>query len=190
MTMRTTLREDYFHWLYDRVGSKHHRYKLLCRELHRKRFRWHIHNDDNRCEDGINLRDIFAEERDLDEDHLEMRYFFKGDCTVFELLVALAHRMNELMFDLAEQKDRSPKWFHEMLLNLGLNVFIDNYNLGRKFDPVTEAKIDDILEVLMDRTYDFYGRGGLFPLKKRPLKDQTQVEIWYQLMLYLNENYG
>jgi hypothetical protein len=77
-----------------------------------------------------------------------------------------------------------------MLTNLGLNVYTDDYELGDDFGPVAEAKIDEILEILMDRTYDIYGHGSLFPMKRRPKQDMSEVEIWYQLMLYLDENYG
>lgn len=186
----TTLREDYFSWLCKLAVPKKPSYLLLCQELHKKNFRWSVHNDDNRCEDGLDLRDEFFEEKRLDESFVEVAYWLRDPCTVFEVLVALAKRINDLTYDLNHQEDHTAKWFHEMLTNLGLNVFTDGYNLGHEFSPVMEAKIDEILEVWMDRTYDFYGHGGLFPLKRRPMKDQTNVEIWYQLMSYLDENYG
>lgn len=187
---RTTLSEEYFTWLYNLISKQKLSYRKLCRELHLKTFGWSVPNDDNRCEDGLNLRNLFIEECDLDESHLEVRYFLKGDCTVFEVLVSLAQRINELMYDLKNPEDHTARWFLEMVRNLGLGIYVDGYNLGKDFDPVTEAKIDEILVTLIERTYDFYGRGGLFPLKRRPPKDQTNVEIWYQLMNYLDENYG
>lgn len=186
MGRTTTLKEDYFSWLYSLVKDKRRGYEKLCRELHSKKFRWSVHNDDNRCEDGINLRDLFIEERRIDESHLEVRYFLKGECTTLEVLVALARRINDLMYDLNRQEDKTSRWFQEMLQNLGLWQYDDRWD----FTPISEAKIDEILEILMDRTYDQSGRGSLFPLKRRHPKDMTQVEIWYQLMLYLDENYG
>lgn len=190
MGRNLTLKEDYFSWLYSLVDNRKRSYKRLCAELHQKVFVWSVHNDDNRCEDGLNLRHLFVEQNDLDESHTEVRYFLKGDCTVFEVLVALAGRINDLTYDLKHQESTAPKWFHEMILNLGLAVYTDGYNLGDRFGPVTEAKIDEILENFISRTYDFYGHGGLFPLKRRPRENQTDVEIWYQLMKYLDENYG
>jgi len=190
MGRKTTLKEDYFSWLCKLAVPRRPGYLLLCRELHTKKFRWSVHNDDNRCEDGLNLREIFIEEENLDENHLEVRYFLKGECTVFEVLVALAQRINGLMFDLNHQEDHTRKWFLEMLKNLKLDDFSDADLPHLEIEPVMEARIDEILEVWMDRTYDFYGSGGLFPLKRRPPKDQTTVEIWYQLMSYLDENYG
>lgn len=192
MRRSMTIDHDYFSWLYNiiREPKKRIYYTKLCEIFYDKSFRWFVHNDDNRCEDGLNLRRQFIEEQGLDESHLEVISLMKKPCTIFEVLIALAKRMNDIMYDLNDQRDKTPKWFHTMLLNLGLNVYTDDYNLGDRFPEMTEIKIDDILETLMDRTYDFYGHGGLFPLKSRPRKHQAEVEIWYQLMEYLDENHG
>lgn len=196
---RTTLNDEYFSWLYKLIARHPRSYIKLCKELHKKKFRWFVHNDDNRCSDGLELRDKFIEDQRLDETHLEVIYFLKADCTVFEMLIALAQRMNDLMFDLSDtQRNKTARFFHEMVDNLGLARFTDNYSkfdgrtypIGREFDPVTEAEINEILEILMDRTYGVDGRGGLFPLKKRHREDQSRVEIWYQMMTWLDENYG
>lgn len=186
MGRKATLREEYFSWLCGLVSKdKRWAYHTLCKELHKKEFRWFVPNDDNRCEDGLRLRDRFIEENNIDETHLEVRYFLKDKCTVFEVLVALAYRMDDQMHPLNDSKPRIARWFTEMIRNLRLDGFYDGCD-----GPVTEAEIDEILENFMDRTYDEYGNGGLFPLKTRPRNDQTKVEIWYQLMLYLDENYG
>lgn len=185
------LKEEYFDWLCAQVGSNNRPgYRKLCDQLHKKHFRWRVLNDDNRCEDGLNLRDQFIDLLDLDSSHLEVRYFLKGECTVLEMLVALAKRIDEQMFDLKTRENRTEKWFREMITNLDLQDFTDGTTRDDTLDPVAEATVHEVLERFMERTYDFYGRGGLFPLKRRPPHDQTDVEIWYQLMLYLDENYG
>ena len=52
----------YFNWLVAKVTDPHARtpsqthWKLL-RELHSNEFVWHVARDDNRAEDGVNLRD-------------------------------------------------------------------------------------------------------------------------------------
>lgn len=187
---RTTLREEYFSWLLGLVANRKPGYRKLCLFLHEKIFRWSVYNDDNRCEDGRKLRERFIAETHQDESHLEVRYFLKGDCSVLEVLIALAIRMNDLMFDLDHQEDHTSKWFMEMLHNLGIDRFTDTISPYDRLDPVSEAKVDDILEIFMDRMYESDGRGGLFPLRRRVHKDQTKVEIWYQLMSWLDENYG
>lgn len=192
MTRRLPIREEYFKYLYNIVRPMPKTYRKLCRELHNKKFRWYIRNDDNRCEDGLRLRELYIEEQKLDEDHLEVRGFMKMDCTLFEVMVALAQRMNYELSDLIEPGNRTNKYFFEMLRNLKLDKFNDS-NLGPdagRISSVSEAKIDDILECLLNRTYGYDGEGSLFPLKFRGQKDMTQVEIWYQMMLYINENYS
>lgn len=187
---KDSLREDYFLWLYGLIGKQLRTYYKLCRYLHQKPFTWTVHNDDNRYEDGLRLRDAFIEERKLDSTHLEVSYFLEEECSVFEMIIALAQRINDLMYDLNKQEDQTPRWFTEMLNNLGLDILADNYTPKERFDNVTESRIDEIISVLVSRKYDRYGQGGLFPLKRRPPTDQARQELWYQLMLYLDENYG
>lgn len=186
------LKDEYFDWLLNGLLGKKvfSKYEKLCKELHKKKFRWSVSNDDNRCEDGIQLREQFVEMLSLDETHLEVKHFLKGDCTIFELLVALSQRINHLMYDLRDQENHTARWFLEMIRNLNLESYVDSSTRSDILDEMDAIKIDDILETFMDRTYAYDGTGGLFPLKRRPLKDQSGVEIWYQLMLYLDENYG
>lgn len=183
------LKEQYFSWLYDKV-KQDRTYVKLCKELHRIRFRWTVRNDDNRAADGRNLRDVFIDEMSLDESSLEVTYFLKGEATVFEVMVALSLRMNDLMYELNDRENHAGKWFGELLLNLRLTEHTDNSEPGRRLDEMTEQKIWKVCEILMDRTYEYDGSGSLFPMKRRPPKDMRKVEIWYQLMLWLNENYG
>lgn len=198
MQQKKTIKEEYFLWLYKLVDGRKRSYRKLCRVLFDKRFRWSVHNDDNRGQDGLDLRDLFIEENALDESHLEVSYFLKGEWNMFEVMVALAQRINDVTYDLKTQENKTPKWFMEMIQNLRLERFSDNYSrfdgssypIDKGFDIVTYQEICDILENLLDRTYDFYGNGSLFPLKRKPPQDMSKVEIWYQLMLYLDENYG
>lgn len=182
--------DEYFSWLYSKVKKQQRTYVKLSKFLHTIPFRWTVPNDVNRCEDGLNLRENFLTESHLDESHLTVKYFMKAPCTVFELLVALAGRLDFIMYELDDQESREPRWYREMLMNLRLAEYTDNYNTSDRFDEMTEQKIYKVIEVFMDRTYDFNGTGGLFPMKMRPKKDQRKVEIWYQMMLYLDENYG
>jgi len=186
------VKDDFFLWLYNIIRDKKRRqsYIQLCRLLYEKPFRWSVHNDDNRLEDGLTLRETFIQEEDLDEGHLEVLYFLNKPCSVFEVLIGVAQRLNDTMYDLRDHGDHTPRWFNELLVNLRLNEFIDKPdNKEEPLSPTDECAIEEIVETFLDRTYDFHGNGGLFPLKKRPLKDQQSVEIWYQMMAYLAENY-
>ena len=50
----------------------------------------------------------------------------------------------------------------------------------------TTQEVDDVLETVIWRNYQANGHGGLFPLKNAK-RDQTKVEIWYQLAAYLQQ---
>jgi hypothetical protein len=68
-------------------------------------------------------------------------------------------------------------------------VLLNNLGLHRAADPLSRRsvkRVNDILDRCMWRTYSPDGRGGFFPLES-PQQDQTEVEIWYQMMAYINE---
>lgn len=182
------LSEEYFLWLCNKVRLRNKRlhYTGLVKLLHEKKYYWSVRNDENRNDDGLALRATFVDEHDLDQGHLEIQYFLKGEyCSVFEMLVGVAERMNDILWNIDTQENNTAKWFHELLTNLRLEKFTDDSEI----DPMDDVEIEDILGTFLSRTYDFFGNRGLFPLKKRPLKDQTRVEVWYQMMAYLAENY-
>lgn len=181
---RKTLNEDYLVWLYSLIDNRKRSYRNLASELHKKPFRWGVALDENRYEDGLDLRRRFTE--GMDETHLEVRYFLKGECTFLEMLIALAQRMNGQLYDLDTQEDKTPTCFQELLGNLGMLHFYDTLH----FSELDLIKIDRIVEIVIDRSYGADGTGSLFPIKRRPPRDMSRVEIWYQMMIYLNENHG
>ena len=174
--MTKPLDEEYLTWLYSKVASTRERnpgktYWTLLRQLYSKEFVWLIPNDDNRIMDGLDLRWEFFKDANLSEsDNAE---WMSLGCSVFELLVALAGRMS---FETEAPLDY---WFWEMMRNLELDQFSDAH-------PGSARRVDNILNNLIWRTYDYSGRGGLFPLDK-PDGDQRQTEIWYQMSTYLLE---
>lgn len=178
MMMDAPLDELYLKWLYSKISSVRLRdpsrtYWNLFRQLYTKEFVWIIPNDDNRAEDGKDLRYEFLEEQGVDEVDPD---WIRLGCSMLELLIALSRR-------LSFEDDGEPRgWFWQMLANLGLNEFNDaNYN------EQAQSEIDQALDTVIWRTYSPDGFGGLFPLKT-PEKDQREVEIWYQLGAYLLEH--
>lgn len=165
----------YLEWLYSQVSSVRrkdpsHTYWELFRQLFTKEFIWLIPNDDNRVQDGKDLRYEFIREcriDNVDHDWLDL------GCSMLELLVSLART-------LSFEDDNSPrKWFWEMLHNIGLADYNDRV-------PIPRGVVDDTLDRVIFRTYKYNGHGGLFPLR-RPQTDQRDVELWYQLNAYLLE---
>lgn len=150
-------------------------------------FTWTVNYDENRYADGIALRRTYVEEEELDENHLEVEAFLKSKkCTVFEMMIGVAKRIEFAKYDHTIQKDRTNLWFMMMLENLGLDKFPDSKSKYDNLNPVDELKVDKIIETMVDRTYDYDGNGSLFPLNKAPT-DWRKTEIWYQMQGYLTE---
>lgn len=172
--MNEPLDELYLQWLYAQVGSVRLRsprktYWALLRQLYTKEFHWFVPNDDNRVEDGRDLRHEFCSDEgisDVDPAWMEL------GCSMLEMLIGLSRR---LAFE-AEGQPRD--WFWHLLGNLDLTSCNDIRN------QFSSEGVDEVLERVIWRTYDHDGRGGLFPLKRAD-EDQRRVEIWYQLSAYL-----
>lgn len=175
MNTNEPLDELYFKWLYSQVGSvrtsRSRTYWKLLRQLYTKEFVWIIPNDDNRAEDGRDLRYEFIEDQQLDD--VDSNWLGLG-CSMLEMLIGLSRR---LAF---EAEGRPRDWFWHLIKTLGLDDYTDNTDFP--YD-----KVDDVLNRVIWRTYSRNGNGGLFPLHKTT-KDQRDVEIWYQLSAYLLEH--
>lgn len=184
MTSTEPLEEFYFKWLYEKyIGFNEEEPEThwhLCSHLQHTRYRWSVPNDDNRAEDGKFLRETFWHDTMANGEHIPVD-FFKQDCSVLEFLIALSER--------AEFESMKPQmwWFWEFIGNLRLLTYNDNYlNLIRRNSAAIKG-IDRRIGILLDRTYDFDGTGGLFPLEAPPV-DQRTAEVWYQMSTYILEH--
>jgi hypothetical protein len=166
----------YLEWLSGQVRNSHRQQKDktywdLMNLLFDKEFVWLIANDDNRVADGLDLRTEFQTQ--ILHTNLWIELWDRG-CSVLEVIVALSRR-------LAFATDGIPEFWAWSL--------IDNLGFSKMYDPISRVKanrIDEALEKLIYRLYDSDGSGGFFPLAF-PMKDQTQVEIWYQMNAYIGE---
>lgn len=174
---RPPIDELYFVWLYGQIGliektDPSETYWRIARQLHQKEFFWMIPNDDNRAEDGRELRHEFADSeglQEVDQDWLDL------SCSMLELLLALARHLS---FEDENEGDPA-QWFWELMENLDLEKYNDAAEMS-------EQEVDDILDTFLYRVYKRNGQGGLFPLKKAS-EDQREVELWYQMSSYLLE---
>lgn len=176
--MSAPLDELYLTWLYEQVGSvklknKVRTYWSLLRRLYTTEFVWLIPNDDNRVEDGRDLRYDFLREHGIDVQDVDPLWLSEG-CSMLELLIVLSR---ELSFQ-AEGEPRD--WFWHLIDNLDIHINDRSYNSAR------EQHIDDVLNRVVYRQYSPDGHGGLFPLR-RPESDQRRVELWFQLCAYILE---
>ena len=173
--MGEPLENLYFNWLCAKVVNIDTRkalpsqtYWTLFKTLHTTEFVWLIMGDDNRAEEGKELRREFILQADIPDD-VEWRTVI--GCSMLEMLIAFARRA-EFQTDISVHD-----WFWEFLENLGLSEFHDG-------SGVIPQDIDDLVQRVIWRTYRFNGEGGMFPLKD-PHEDQRHVEIWYQFCNYL-----
>ncbi len=168
--MSGPIESEYFDWLCAKVVDRHsHIYTDLLRILYTTEFEWSVFGDRNRSEDGIELRYNFVHESEWEKDPL----WFDEPCSLLELFIALGMRASF-------QTDIPTKdWFWTFVSN----ILLDEYRQVSDSDiPV----IEDILCTFVWRRYDTYGRGGIFPLDQTQ-HDQREVEIWYQLFEYIED---
>ncbi|ADD80962.1 gp071 [Rhodococcus phage ReqiPepy6] len=181
--MDEPLDERYFKWLYGQVASVKLRnpgrtYWSLLKVLHTTEFVWLVPNDDNRVEDGRDLRLEFVNETRAEVPDPDWMAF---GCSVLEMLIGLSRR---LAFE-ADGNAGASEWFWHLLDNINLGGFNDTYfRTGRH-----EEYVKHVLDTVVWRNYKRDGQGGLFPLR-RPQEDQRKVELWYQLSCYLSEGHA
>lgn len=154
-------------------------YHLLSK-LHRTEFRYSAMMDRNRDMDGREWRNRYGGELPP--------AFLKRPASVLEVLLGLADRM---AFELDDEEGIAP-YFWEMIDNLRINY--TDYDFEE--NPATDRKVDKAINRWMSRQYDSHGRGGIFPLEFVPefygsdeFQNQNRLELWYQMQLYLAENY-
>lgn len=148
-------------------------YSDLLDQMHEKEFVWIVANDDNRMQDGLDLRREYFNLRHV-KHYVDVDVL--GYVSVLEVLIGLSRRLSFQTSTPAED------WAYELLRNLELHD--KTGHLGHR----RAAQVDDMLEALIYRTYDKTGQGGFFPLAW-PTRDQRKVEIWYQMAAYLNEQH-
>lgn len=177
--MSAALDELYFDWLYRKVARSRAKtnprlnHRNLLHILYTKEFVWLIPNDDNRVEDGKDLRYEFLTAQEL---HVrpEDRHWLELGCSMLEMLIALAKRFA------FEAEGTTKERFWQMLENIGLAEINDSVDISRE-------EVEQVLDRVIWRTYNYNGGGGLFPLVHAE-RDQRKVELWYQLSAYVIEN--
>ena len=172
--MSQPVEEMYFDWLYAKVMLSDQpalSYFRLIQTLYATEFIWLIVGDDNRAEDGLELRKEFILAAGREDIRLTD---FSSGCSILEMMIAFTKRA-EFQTDI-----RPSRWFWEFLSNLELS---DHYD-----DNFDHEKVADVLYNFVWRTYGYSGKGGMFPLENAEA-DQREVEIWYQFCAYLIEKH-
>jgi hypothetical protein len=117
--MDEPLENLYFNWLCAKVirvevPTPSLTYWNLFRKLFSTEFVWLLSGDDNRCEDGLELRREFLMESGLEGESVN-----PVGCSIFEMLIGLARRLE------FNTSDSTAFWFWHLLTNLGLSEIND-----------------------------------------------------------------
>ena len=169
------IKRRYFDWMCSLVSGK--LYQKLLALLYETPFVWLHPMDENRASDGINLRYIFGKECGYPHAKIAATLDCE-DCSVLEMMLALALRCEESIMDNPEFGNRTKEWFWDMVRCLGLDGMTDA--------TFESAAAKQIIRRFLDRKYAANGKGGLFILK-HPRRDLRNVEIWYQAMWHFDE---
>jgi|RhiMethySRZTD1v2_1073278.scaffolds.fasta_scaffold50445_2 hypothetical protein len=168
MKLKTQRDHEYFDWLTSQIAIPERNpntYHGLFERMHETEFLFTVIGDDNRVQDARDLRVQFS--------HGSWRAP-RRPISVLEILIAVSRRTAFICGGIAEE------WAWNLLENLKLNKASDPLGRGKL------NRIDETLEALIWRTYEYNGRGGFFPLRD-PKEDQTKVEIWFQMNAYALE---
>lgn len=176
MTFEERINNDYFEWICEEIDSgrftRDLSYRKLLMHLHNIEFTWCIPMDENRADDGIQLRRRFA----LANHDVSLSRCIHGPCSVLEMMAALALRCEDIIMDDDLVGNRTGQWFWGMINSLGLTRMNDS-----RFD---REYVDEIIATFLNREYAPDGRGGLFTIRYCD-RDLRTVEIWCQLSWYL-----
>lgn len=176
--MTYNIEQQYFDWICDSIGTRDEpSYSKLLYYLDSVEFTYILEMDSNRMEDGIDLRYRFGYYMQYPKELIQ-RYLDNRPCSVLEMMAALAIRCEEDIMCDPDEGDRTGEWFWGMIDNLGLSDMTDS-----DFDV---EYVDYIITRFLDREYEPNGEGGLFSVR-RCRADMRTVEIWYQMMWYLDE---
>lgn len=167
------IKEDYFSYICGMVGIDPD-YTELAQYLLSVPFNYILPMDANREADGIDLRYNFGYDYGIDQ-VLIVNELDICQCSVLEMLAALSLRVNNIIT--SEQNAQFIFW--SMIENLGLESQTNGY--------FNKSYCEDRINKFLNREYQPNGEGGLITLLDPPT-DLRKVEIWDQLIWWINEN--
>lgn len=201
----------YFNWLCvlvhidDYYGKQ---WYILAKILHDIEFYWTVPNDDNRATDGVRLREVWLSTLKNEAEDLGVGFdvppdSLNGPCSMFEMMVALASRIESDIMQSDELGNRTHIWFWYMIHNLlsdadlmNCHWWIDSTN-DSSIQPLERDTIKEMVRHCLDRDYELDGRGGcLFPITRYETRvnewncvDRREAELWYQAQDWISENF-
>lgn len=176
------MKEKYYLWLSRKIdifGFREKRYDFLLSYLLDVPFIAIMDMDINRASDGLALRKKFEEEKRYSRSSIDLFEEEMGpQCSILELMVALSIRCEDSIMSNPKFGDRTGYWFWQMIESLGLSDQDDEF-----YD---EFYVKKVVDKFIERKYKRDGYGSLYWVPRTQL-DFREIEIWYQMMQFLDE---
>lgn len=187
------MREEYEKWLMSQLQIEEgdEGYSELCRIMGRTPFLPFLEMDINRGDDGMALREEWADGLGKTDDETVAALYELdceiggGTCSMLELMVVMCRRFCYEMMD-SPYEAGIFKWFQELIGNCGLDEWTDKEVL-RDPDRAEEA-IAELLGTIIFHRFGWDGEGSMFPLRYIH-EDQREMDILTQMNNYIAENY-
>lgn len=181
MAEKYEIEDSYFQFLMRLIDNERpqppaRNYGVLLRCMYNMEFEYIMPLDENRAYDGLNLRYLFSLEAPFDYNGILDT--LDEPCSILEMIIGLAHRIETDITCEPDGVDRTSEWFWQMISSLGLENMTDS--------DFNSDKVIDILRCFLNRRYAKNGRGGLFTVNNYD-GDMRGIEIWYQANIWLNE---
>lgn len=165
---------NFFEWIIETVDG--YEYREVLSILYETEFYPVLPQDENRLIDGRDLIYRFGDECDIPSHILDNK--LGGYCSVLEMMVGLAIRIEETIMEDIDFGNRTSMWFWIMMKSLGLYEMKD--------DKVDKNIVESILIKFLNREYSPNGEGGLFTVNDTN-NDLREVEIWYQMCMFFDK---
>lgn len=179
--------KDYLCWLMNQgqiEAEGPEGYLHLCEALQGIYFVSLVEFDENRVEEGKELREEWADSFCGDTSALEGE-LIPYTCTAMEMIIVMARRMCYEMSD-SQFEAGTGKWVMELLENAGLTAYRNDIY---EADPEGSAnRIKWIMNAIIYRKYLYNGDGSFFPVAYSRT-DVRKQELLVQMNNYLAENY-
>lgn len=166
--------EMYLKWLMNHIDYDNEDDELFIYDLFLCEFRWKHPNDVNRKTDAFELRRDFSIDEGLYYSEYEAFKSVKPNC--LEVLIALAQRISDDIFDECESGYGTDGWFWELVKIFGLR----RTRLPKTFKYFELTKEFQKGNILSKKVTKRYQKGN---------KKVTDLEIWYQIADYVSNFY-
>ena len=100
------------------------------------------------------------------------------NCTVLEMMIALAIRCELDVAGDPSSENRTSHWFDVMLESMGLTQYTG--------DSYKDDSVANIIWKMQNHDYLPNGEGGLFKIPNGTGFDMTKIEIWSQMNAYIS----